>query len=156
LWEDLTVTSPAAGIEDSLDQRRRWEHGFLSNAARHGFPAMLGGLARGSRHRAALGAHLLVPPLALLFLVAGAALVPALALAVWGGDAGPAAALGGAFGLAGILTGVAWYREGRSTLGLSTLARAPLYVLWKIPLYLGFFASRQTEWNRTRRVNEES
>ena len=45
---------------------------------------------------------------------------------------------------------------GRETLGLLTLARAPLYVLWKIPLYLGFFASRQTEWNRTRRLNEKN
>jgi cellulose synthase/poly-beta-1,6-N-acetylglucosamine synthase-like glycosyltransferase len=155
LSEDLSVTSAAAGIEDSLDQRRRWEHGFLRNAARHGLPAMLGGLARGSRHRSALGAHLLVPPRALLFLVTGLALIPALALAVWGGNLAPAAVLGAALALAVSLTGVAWYRVGRDTISLSALARAPLYVLWKIPLYLGFFAARQTEWNRTRRINEE-
>jgi cellulose synthase/poly-beta-1,6-N-acetylglucosamine synthase-like glycosyltransferase len=156
LWEDLSVISAAAGIEDSLDQRRRWEHGFLRNAARHGVPAIVGGLARGSRHRLALGAHLLVPPLALLFLVAGLALAPALALAIWGGNVAPAAVLGGALGLAVSLTGVAWYLLGRETLSLSALARAPLYILWKVPLYFGFFASRQTEWNRTRRVNEEN
>jgi len=156
LWEDLRVTSAAAGVEDSLDQRRRWEHGFLSNAARHGLPSLVFGAARGSRHRVALGAHLLVPPLALLFLVATAALLPALFLAIARGDAVPAALLGAALALAVAATGLAWYREGRATLSLLTLARAPLYVLWKIPLYFGFFASRQTEWNRTRRLNEKS
>lgn len=156
LWQDLGVASAAAGIVDSLDQRRRWEHGFMSNAARFGLPTLGTGVARGSRHLAALGAHLLVPPLALLFVVAAVALTPALALAIWGDARGPAALLTGALALSLGATGVAWYREGRSTLSLLTLARAPLYVLWKIPLYFGFFASRQTEWNRTRRLNEKN
>jgi len=156
LWENLSVMSAAAGIEDSLDQRRRWEHGFLTNAARYGLPSLFGGLVRGSRHLAALGIHLLVPPLALLFLVAALAFVPVLMLAIRDGDGAPAALLGAALLLAVSVTGVAWYREGRTTLSFAALARAPFYVLWKIPLYLGFFASRQTEWNRTRRLNEES
>ena len=111
---------------------------------------------RRSRHLVALGAHLLVPPLALLFLVATVALLAALILALWTGNPGPAVVLAGTLALAVAMTAIAWYREGRATLGLLTLARAPLYVLWKIPLYLGFFASRQTEWNRTRRLNEKS
>jgi len=156
LSEDLQVTSAAAGIEDSLDQRRRWEHGFLANAARYGVPSVAGGAMRRSRHLVTLGAHLLVPPLALLFLVAAVALLAALVLALWTGNAAPAVVLAGALSLAVAMTAIAWYREGRETLGLLTLARAPLYVLWKIPLYLGFFASRQTEWNRTRRLNEKS
>jgi hypothetical protein len=156
LCEDLQVTSAAAGVEDSLDQRRRWEHGFIANAARHGLPSLLKGLMRRSRHLVALGAHLLVPPLALLFLVAAIALIPALILAFWTGNLGPATLLAGTVLLAVGVTGLAWYREGRTTLSLLTLARAPLYVLWKIPLYLGLFSSRQTEWNRTRRLNEKS
>lgn len=156
LSENLQVTSAAAGIEDSLDQRRRWEHGFLANAARYGVPSVAGGATRRSRHLVTLGAHLLVPPLALLFLVAAVALLAALVLALWTGNAAPAVVLAGVLSLAVAMTAIAWYREGRETLGLLTLARAPLYVLWKIPLYLGFFASRQTEWNRTRRLNEKS
>jgi glycosyltransferase involved in cell wall biosynthesis len=156
LWEDLTVTSAAAGVDDSLDQRRRWEHGFLANASRFGLSSLAGGVARGSRHLVMLGLHLLVPPLALLLLVAGAALLVALGLALWTGDAGPAAVLAASLALAVTATGIAWYREGRATLSLAALARAPLYVLWKIPLYLGFVSSRQTEWNRTRRLNEKS
>ena len=156
LCEEVKVTSAAAGVADSLGQRRRWEHGFLANASRHGLPSVIAGTARRSRHLVALGAHLLVPPLALLFLVAAVALLAALALAFWAGDAGPAVLLAGALSIAVAVTGVAWFREGRATLSLLTLARAPLYVLWKVPLYLGFFSARQTEWNRTRRLNEEN
>jgi cellulose synthase/poly-beta-1,6-N-acetylglucosamine synthase-like glycosyltransferase len=153
--EGLRVTSAAAELRDSLDQRRRWEHGFLTNALRHAVPLLLRGLWRRSRHHLFLGAHLLVPPLALLFLVASAALVPAILLAASSGTAGPALVLAGALVFAMTLIGIAWYREGRAILGLLTVVRAPLYVLWKIPLYLGFVSSRQTEWNRTRRPSEE-
>lgn len=154
--ENLHVTSAAADVHDSFDQRRRWEHGFLSNASRYGLPLVGAGLVRGSRHLAALGAHLLVPPLALLFLLATVAFIPAVILAILFGNIGPAVLLGAAIGGALTVTAVAWYREGRATLSLSALARAPLYVLWKVPLYLGFFSSRQTEWNRTRRINEKN
>lgn len=156
LWEDLRVASAAAGVDDSLDQRRRWEHGFLANASRYGAPSMVAGIARGSRHLAFLGTHLLVPPLALLFLVSGVALIPAVLAAVFLGDSGPAVLLAATLTLAVTVTAIAWYREGRATISLLALARAPLYVLWKIPLYLGFFSSRQTEWNRTRRLNEKN
>jgi len=156
LWEELHVISAAAGVDDSLDQRRRWEHGFLANALRHGLPSVIAGGTSRSRHQVFLGAHLLVPPLALLFLLAVVAFLPAVLLAFLLEDAGPAVLLAGALAFAVVVTTMAWYREGRATLSLLTLARAPLYVLWKIPLYLGFFASRQTEWNRTRRLNEKS
>jgi cellulose synthase/poly-beta-1,6-N-acetylglucosamine synthase-like glycosyltransferase len=156
LWEDLHVASAAAGLDDSLDQRRRWEHGFLANASRYGVPSIVTGLARGSRHLVFLGAHLLVPPLALLFLLAAVAFLAAVLFAVLRDEAGPAVLLAGALALAAAVTMIAWYREGRATLSLLTLARAPLYVLWKIPLYLGFFSARQTEWNRTRRLNEKN
>ena len=153
--EDTRVTSAAAELEDSLGQRRRWEHGFLANAARYAIPLLTAGVVKHSRHLGALGAHMLVPPLALLYLIAIVAAVPALALAVWTGALGPLALLSGSTAAAVTATGLAWGLEGRSELGLASLARAPLYVLWKIPLYLGFFSSRQKEWNRTRRINEK-
>jgi cellulose synthase/poly-beta-1,6-N-acetylglucosamine synthase-like glycosyltransferase len=156
LDEETRVTSPAAPLEDSLGQRRRWEHGFLLNAMRHAIPLLIKGIARRSRHLGALGAHMLVPPLALLFLVAGVAAMPALAAALVSGAPGPLAFLSLSFLAAVTATGLAWRREGRSTLSLAALARAPLYVLWKIPLYIGFVTSRQREWNRTRRVNEKT
>jgi cellulose synthase/poly-beta-1,6-N-acetylglucosamine synthase-like glycosyltransferase len=156
LCEDVQVTSAAAEPRDSMDQRRRWEHGFLTNASRHGLPLLLEGAARRSRHLAVLGAHMLVPPLALLFLVAFAALLPAGVLVAWNGNSVPAMLLLGALVCGIVTTALAWHREGRLTLSARTLIRAPLYILWKLPLYLGFFSARQTEWNRTRRLNEKS
>jgi hypothetical protein len=46
----------------------------------------------------------------------------------------------------------AWAREGREFISLGVLARLPLYVLWKLPMYLGL-ARRGTpkEWLRTER-----
>ena len=156
LYEGLQVTSAAAPLKESLGQRRRWEHGFLENASKYGLRSLIRGLFTNSRHLAFLGAHLLVPPLALLALVAGLAFIPAFLLAAFTANPWPTALLAGALVTAIVATGLAWHREGRAVLGVGTLARAPLYVLWKIPLYLGFFFSRQREWNRTRRVNEES
>ncbi len=34
------------------------------------------------------------------------------------------------------------------------LLRAPLYVAWKLPLYLGLLRGRETSWRRTRRDDE--
>lgn len=145
------VRSRAASLADSAAQRRRWEHGFLANALRHALPTLLGGLMRGSRPMIALGLHLLVPPLALLFLIAGAALALLAAIgAIWGAWA-PAAALLAAMVVALVLTAVAWMRYGRETVALAALVQAPLYVAWKIPNYLRFVLKRETRWQRARR-----
>jgi hypothetical protein len=55
-------------------------------------------------------------------------------------------------GAAGAAVLIAWAREGRRFVSLPVLARVPLYVLWKVPLYLGL-ARRGTpkEWLRTGR-----
>jgi hypothetical protein len=153
--EHLLVTSPAAALADSLGQRRRWEHGFLAHAVRAAWPLLWRGTIRRSRHLVALGAHMLVPPLALLFLLGAAALVPALSAALHG-NPGPAAVLLGAFVLATVAIGAAWALDGRTTLPWQALMRAPFYVLWKIPFYWGLISARQREWNRTRRANEKN
>ncbi len=155
LSEQLLVTSAAAELGDSLDQRARWEHGFLAQAFKRGLPLLGSGVARRSRHLLALGAHMLVPPLALLLVLAVIALIPAYALAFIVHSNGPAVLITSALGCAVVTTGLAWYLEGRTTLPLGALLRAPLYVVWKVPLYLRFIVSRQSRWNRTRRANEK-
>lgn len=156
LSEQLLVTSEAAELSDSLDQRARWEHGFLAHAVKCGLPLLAGGVVRRSRHLVALGAHMLVPPLALLFIVAAVALIPAYTLELFTRHVGPAVLVTSALGCAVIATGLAWCVEGRTTLPLGALLSAPLYVLWKVPLYLRFFFTRQKKWNRTRRANEKN
>ena len=148
------VRSASAHPADLLEQRSRWERGFLAEARQSALPTVWDGVIRRSRASFFLGLHLLVPPLAMLISASLAGLgILALALVLNPGPgAGPAtAAL--AVALIGALaaTAAAWVREGRSTLSLSGLARAPGYVLWKLPMYFGFAGSVPTEWVRTRR-----
>lgn len=155
LVEAAGVRSAPASQTDSLTQRRRWEHGFLDLAKRHAAPLLLAALRDRSRALLAVALHLLVPPLALLMIVSLTTLGVSLAFAFWGQYWGPPSALGLALAVALVLTASAWIIHGRSTVHLLALVQAPLYVLWKIPLYLGFFRKPETLWQRTRRPGED-
>ena len=148
------VSSPSASVNDSKGQRRRWEHGFLQSAAGNGLPLLFQGLSQRSRHLFAIGAHLLVPPLALLMLLCFGALAAVGAISFWTGQTAPFLVLSGGFLLVSILLLITWWREGRAILSAGSLLRIPFYIIWKIPIYLGFFSARQTDWNRTRRKGE--
>jgi hypothetical protein len=154
LEEGARVTSAAASVQDNVAQRRRWEHGFLRTAARDALPLVWTGLRRRSAHLLALGAHLLVPPLALLFLIALAALTALILIALFADLRGPALVLGSSVAGALILILAAWATDGRDALSGRALICVPFYALWKIPMYAGLLNSRQIDWNRTRRENE--
>jgi len=145
------VTSPAASAANSRGQRSRWEHGFLDTARRQAWPLLAQGLRKRSRHLAVLGAHLLVPPLALLMLAALGALALAGLLGVLAENFLPVLCLGGLLGAVALLLAAVWYREARGLLPWTALVRAPLYMVWKIPIYLAFFTRRRTDWQRTGR-----
>ncbi len=154
LCEGARVESDPAADRDMQAQRSRWEHGFIATARNEALPLLANGVRSLSRHRAALGMHLLVPPLALLIMVS-ASLMILVGLLCWlAGDWSAAIALAIALAVALTLVFVAWMKEGRAVLYPAAAWRAPLYVLWKIPVYLGFFRERQTQWNRTRRQGE--
>ncbi len=145
------VTSPAASLASSRGQRSRWEHGFLDTARRQAGPLLGAAVRRQSRHLAALGAHLLVPPLALLLLAAALDLVLLAGLALSGADSRPALLLLVLLALVALALLAAGWREARTLLPARDLLRAPLYLFWKLPVYLAFFTRRQTGWNRTGR-----
>jgi cellulose synthase/poly-beta-1,6-N-acetylglucosamine synthase-like glycosyltransferase len=149
------VTSPAASIADSKGQRSRWEHGFLQAAAHNGLPLLLSGLRQRSRHLVAIGAHMLVPPLAMLMLLSIFMIFGVSIISFWSGYFVPLLVLMVSFLAAITILIVAWWREGRDVITYKSLMRIPFYILWKIPIYLGFFTSRQTGWNRTRRDGEK-
>lgn len=132
-------------------QRRRWEHGHLSVIASRALPTLLVGLRRADLGLIALGLDLLVPPLALLLLLAlGCLLVDA----VWAITTGrwlPLSITAGACAALGLTVVVCWAGWGHQAVTASQLARAPLYALRKIPLYLRFFKRRQTDWVRSQR-----
>jgi cellulose synthase/poly-beta-1,6-N-acetylglucosamine synthase-like glycosyltransferase len=143
--------------EAALGQRRRWEHGHLGALLRHGPRLVLRGLLDGDAASLFLGLDLLVPPLSLLLLLQLAGIAAAL-IAAWAlGDPIPLALLAAATALALAATLVAWARFGRALVPGSHLLAAPLYVAWKLPLYVSFLLRRaETRWIRTEREGARS
>ena len=72
-------------------------------------------------------------------------------LALSGADSRPALLLLVLLALVALALLAAWWREARTLLPARDLLRAPLYLFWKLPVYLAFFTRRQTGWNRTGR-----
>lgn len=149
--ENASVTSAAASEEATLAQRARWEHGFLAIAKSHSFPTLWKGVKTQNWPLILLSLHLLVPPLALLMSVAGSMAALLALAAVWTDALMPAvlvAALAGA-ALGSIL--IAWLSGGHRWLSGRSTLMIPLYILWKLPLYLRFVVGRRSEWVRTDR-----
>lgn len=137
--------------EGVRSQRTRWEHGHLGMIVGEA-PRLLGSaLARRDLRLAALVFDLCVPPLALLTLAVLAVLAAAGVLFAAGGGALALWLAGTAAVLLGAAVLLAWFRCGRRIVSFGDLARAPLYALSKIPLYLGFVVRRQVDWVRSRR-----
>ena len=142
------LPEPGAAV---VQQRTRWEHGHLQTLLRWGPRLVLVGLWRRRPDLIALGLDLSVPPLSLqVMLLVGV---------------GALAGLAGGFGLpwtplwlivAGLMLltvalGAAWLRFGRGLIPARSLLAIPVYVLGKIPIYLGFLRSRQRQWVSTAR-----
>jgi len=152
LCEDALVTSVfAKSNEGEASQRTRWEHGHLAMLVGEG-PRLLWQSMRPGRGAQLLQVmDMLVPPLALLgMLLVGWTLVQLL-LAVWLGWTAPlAVALAGLGALMAAIV-LAQRRWAGDLLTLGELARAPLILLAKVPLYLRFVVKRQVDWVRTKR-----
>ncbi|MFT3978303.1 MAG: glycosyltransferase family 2 protein [Sphingomonas bacterium] len=153
--EDARIRSAPASHADTLAQRTRWEHGFIGTARRHALPLIAEGIARMRPGLAWLALHLLVPPLALLVALGGAGLVLCGLLALAGASWLPALLIVLCLGAVMLLLVLNWAISGRDTISGATLARIPLYVAWKLPIYLRLIGRRQHEWVRTRRPGEE-
>ena len=95
-----------------------------------------------------------MPPLALLLMMAVTVLTATALLALVGASVWPAALLATVLVAALAITLVAWLHGGRRWLSGAALLRAPLYVVWKLPIYLGFLRKRETVWRRTPRAGE--
>jgi cellulose synthase/poly-beta-1,6-N-acetylglucosamine synthase-like glycosyltransferase len=154
LCSDVTITSRLPlGSAASLDQRRRWEHGHL-HTIRCYVPLLVSALLR-SPNRALLGMafDLMVPPLSLLVLAHLVVLVLA-ALGAAGGYLSPLPLLlaSASLTLLGLSVALAWFRFGRAIVPLSAILRFPLYVFWKIGIYVSLVVKgKQKTWNRTER-----
>jgi cellulose synthase/poly-beta-1,6-N-acetylglucosamine synthase-like glycosyltransferase len=150
--EDSAVWSSAESEKNTLTQRSRWEGGFLRNALQKGPRMLLRSLARGDLRGSWAAVDILIPPFALLLLLDVAGLLLSLVVVTTAGASlAPMLALGGVLGLAVIGLAMAWASGGSRFVSLSGLGRAPFYVLWKLPMYLGLARSgAPKEWLRTR------
>lgn len=147
-----TQPSTAAG---TLTQRTRWENGFLAVARQQAIPLIAEGLRRGRAGLLWTGLHLLTPPLALLMALNATALL-LLALFAWAGASPvPAVAAGALLIVNIILVIVAWAAHGRDQMTAGTIARLPLYLLWKLPIYLRLLRGGEKRWIRTERTKGE-
>jgi cellulose synthase/poly-beta-1,6-N-acetylglucosamine synthase-like glycosyltransferase len=145
--EDVTILSNPSSAGGTLAQRRRWEHGFLATA-RRAAPSLL---MSGQWGTTWLGLHLLVPPLALLMMINVAVLASLAICRIAGAAAGPLITETGSLTLLAILVGVVWTKEGRDQIRASTLLHIPMYIVWKLPIYLSVLTRREKRWVRTRR-----
>jgi len=147
VWSD---PSTEAG---TLTQRRRWEGGFLATALRQAPREIRRGILGGEPGSILSGLDLMIPPLALFAIVNLAALAISAALTfVLGLEWWPVLSLLGVLAIAFLAILLAWLREGREFISLGVLVRLPLYVIWKIPMYLGLARrGAPSEWLRTGR-----
>lgn len=140
--------------DTALTQRKRWEHGHLSTLLSQ-VPRLL--VRSVSQRRPVLAAHALdlsIPPLSLL--AAGwmlAMLLAALALPLAGSEAAAWLLLFAGLTLF-FAIGIAWARYARAVLSVHHLLKIPLYIAWKLPLYLKFLTRRETTWVRTARSDD--
>ncbi len=135
----------------ALQQRTRWEHGHLRTLLTQ-VPRLLKAAAcTGNVAALALALELAVPPLSLLVMLLMTGITIAGAGALAGAPAASVVSLTfGAVALVGCVV-VAWSRHGRDQLPMASLLAAPLYVLWKIPVYLKFATRPETRWVRSER-----
>ena len=151
-WSEATSVSSAPASRDAtIEQRTRWEHGSIASALSNVTKLVRGAFRQRRHDMAVLALDLIVPPLALLVIVTGLSWSLAGILALAGGGVWPVAIL--SLGLAALTLAVvlAWVAEGRKLLPLTTLLQAPIYVVWKLPIYVRFLTGRQKTWVRTER-----
>jgi glycosyltransferase involved in cell wall biosynthesis len=153
-----TVRVTSAFVADSgvaKVQKSRWEHGHLATIAEE-----LPGLLRASARQKdpaliVMAMDLLIPPVALYFLVLAGLTPCMIALAwFWPTATVAASAVALAAGCFGLSIGLAWFFFGRQILSAKELFTAPLYAIWKAPVYLAYFMKKRSGWVRTRRDKE--
>lgn len=147
------VTSSFPEYDTGTDsQRKRWEHGHMSMIVQEGIPLLLKGIKSLSFSTIAMALDLIVPPVALLFLlVAAFAFISILGWIVTDSVFPWVYAMVVLICLS-VFVMIAWLKHGRQIISMTALlAYAPVYAMGKIKLYLNFFNHRQEEWVKSRK-----
>ena len=152
LREDAKVWSKAASDTDTLTQRQRWEGGYLTTALQVAPRALSRSLRAGDLRGLCAALDLSVPPLSLLVMLNVFALLVGGAGIALGASFWPLLVQVGVGVVALVALAMAWAREGRDFVSAGSLVRLPLYILWKLPLYVGLARrGAPKDWVRTGR-----
>jgi cellulose synthase/poly-beta-1,6-N-acetylglucosamine synthase-like glycosyltransferase len=149
--EARVMGSLPQSTQAATSQRTRWEHGHLHTISTY-VPILLGAAIRQRRIDLALAAlDLCIPPLSLLVVIWIGLFIASLVVATVSHFWIPVmiSSAAGVTLLSAIFT--AWWKFSRDDLPLTQLLSIPIYILWKIPLYLKFFLQPQKDWIRTER-----
>ena len=153
LASEAVVWSAAATEGATIEQRRRWEGGHMLTTMKW-LPALVRtAVVRRDARQLWAAISLAIPPLTLL-LVANVAAIALATLGYFSGlsAAWPAAVLTMATAFAAVALAGAWCAGGHRFVRASDLARAPIYLLWKLPLYVGLAVKgAPRQWVRTSR-----
>lgn len=135
----------------ATSQRTRWEHGHLTTLKTQVPRLLAAAITQRRFDLLALALDLSVPPLSLLVMLWLGLAIAATVLLGLGGSSLPLVVTLIQAGLMGMAIAIAWSRFGQSVLPAKHLLSIPLYLLWKIPLYLKFIVRPQRQWVRTER-----
>lgn len=152
----VRVTSEFAATERGAEtQRQRWVQGHLAMIAGYVPRLVAAALVNGNVDLLVLALDLLVPPLSLLVMIAGSALLVAAAFALLTGELLPAALAFLNLALLAVSIMLAWSRYGRDVLP----GRQILSVISQVPQRLHLFRrlarGGASEWVRTDRRKPE-
>lgn len=135
----------------ATSQRTRWEHGHMKTLLDQGPRLFKEAIAQRRIDLLIMALDLCVPPLSLLVVLWLGVMVILTGLAGFTGQWLPAIILGSIGIFMGIAISMSWYRFGRDQISGKALLTAPLYILWKIPMYIAFIVKPESQWVRTQR-----
>ena len=138
--------------EATRSQRTRWEHGHLRTLLTQAPRLFQASFQQGRFDLCAIALDLCVPPLSLLVMLWTVVMISALLYCTLMAGTWALVTVAAIEGLLIVLSVVtAWAKFARESLPFTTLLSVPLYILWKVPLYLAFLTKPQTKWVRTAR-----
>jgi cellulose synthase/poly-beta-1,6-N-acetylglucosamine synthase-like glycosyltransferase len=132
-------------------QRARWEHGHLSVIVNEAPKLILESIKNKNLGMLGLALDLIVPPLAVLAMLAVAAFLACIFIHQFYAIPLALSLSGGLLMALAVGVLLAWLYFGKDIISFKQLCYSPLYALSKIPLYIKFFFNRQVEWVRSKR-----
>ncbi|NEO69386.1 glycosyltransferase family 2 protein [Moorena sp. SIO3H5] len=149
--QQAQVTGRLMKDASAKSQRSRWEHGHIETLLNQVPKLLKEYLRQRRRDLLAIALDLCVPPLSLLVLIWVAATGGSLLGVALGGSwiSTIVLLIEGVLLLIAIVEG--WAKFCRADFPILMLLAVPVYILWKIPLYLAFLVEPQTKWIRTER-----